>query len=313
MTRGRRKRAGAQIGLCQNRLVDPLALRSPTTNPRRPLPTETVKTKASTPYCIDAPEGVKPDPCRRTKPPAGSSDDIQPTRGREGHAPLFYGNRPGDCLSYTTCKSSSLFAPRCWKTGNRAMYKACPDCEYFTEDASTTTCPECGSGLQLTMLRPARVGGGGAGAEPGDDDELVAPRTEALELPAAVRLTQIGAGIFIFFAVSRWGTRILSLLIGPDAEVTSQGQVVYLFVYTAFLYVAASLTGGAVAGAWSVNWVPQGIGVGLGVLAIPLILLILFLPESMPLYLVGVLVTTGLTVLGAYIGHRLVRPSQYYS
>ena len=58
---------------------------------------------------------------------------------------------------------------------------------------------------------------------------------------------------------------------------------------------------------------PQGIGVGLGVLAIPLVLLILFLPESLPLYLLGVLVTTAFTVLGAYIGHRLVRPSQFYS
>ena len=145
-----------------------------------------------------------------------------------------------------------------------------------------------------------------------EDEPVLIPKTESLELPPLVRLTQIGAGIFIFFAVSRWGSRILMLLIGPNAEVSTQGQAVYLFAYTAFLYIAASLSGGAVAGAWSVNWVPQGIGVGLGVLAIPLILLILFLPESLPLYLVGVLVTTGLTVVGAFIGHKLIRPSQYY-
>jgi hypothetical protein len=148
---------------------------------------------------------------------------------------------------------------------------------------------------------------------PLEDEAAMVPNTEVLELPPAVRLAQIGAGIFIFFAVSRWGSRILTLLIGSNPEVTTQSQMVYLFAYTAFLYIAASLTGGAVAGAWSVNWVPQGIGVGLGVLAIPLVLLILFLPKSLPLYLLGVLVTTAFTVLGAYIGHRLVRPSQFYS
>ena len=139
------------------------------------------------------------------------------------------------------------------------------------------------------------------------------PHTESLELPVGVRLGQIGAGIFIFLAVSRWGQRILFFLIGSGAQVDTAGQVAYLMGYTCFLYVAASLAGGAVAGAWSVNWVPQGIGVGFGVLAIPLLLLLLFLPESLPIYLIGVLITTGLTVLGAYIGHRVVRPCQFFS
>ncbi len=191
------------------------------------------------------------------------------------------------------------------------MYKTCSACEFFTEEVTASTCPECGGSLQLTMLRPAHAEGGD-GAESVEDEPVLLPHTEALELPPVVRLTQIGAGIFIFFAVSRWGSRILMLLIGPNAEVATQGQAIYLFAYTAFLYVAASLTGGAVAGAWSVNWIPQGIGVGMGVLAIPLVLLILFLPESLLLYLVGVVVTTVLTVLGAFIGHKLVRPSQYY-
>jgi hypothetical protein len=191
------------------------------------------------------------------------------------------------------------------------MFKTCPDCEFYTDVVSEGTCPDCGSGLQLTMLKPARSSL--AEGQAPEEEEAFVPNTESLELPPVVRLTQIGAGIFVFLAVSRWGSRILFLLIGEDAEVSTQGQAVYLFAYTAFLYAAASLAGGAVAGAWSVNWVPQGIGVGLGVLAIPLFLLILFLPESMPIYLLGVLLTTALTVLGAYIGHRLVRPSQFYS
>ena len=146
-----------------------------------------------------------------------------------------------------------------------------------------------------------------------EPEEVCVPHTESLELPLGVRLTQIGAGIFIFLAVSRWGQRILLFLIGSDAQVDTAGQAAYLLAYTCFLYVAASLAGGAVAGAWSVNWVPQGIGVGFGVLAIPLFLLLIFLPESLPIYLIGVAITTGLTILGAYLGHRIVRPAQFIS
>ncbi len=193
------------------------------------------------------------------------------------------------------------------------MHKICGECEFYSVDVSQQACPECGSQLQLTMLPPP----GTAAEDPTLDAKeaiaVCAPRTESLELPLGIRVTQIGAGIFIFLAVSRWGQRILILLIGSEAQVDTTGQAVYLFAYTTFLYVAAALAGGAVAGAWSVNWVPQGIGVGLGVLAIPLLLLLFLLPESVPVYLIGVLVTTGLTILGAYLGHRLVRPAQFIS
>ena len=126
-------------------------------------------------------------------------------------------------------------------------------------------------------------------------------------------MVQIATGILVFLLVSRWGGRILILLIGSNAQVATPGQAVYLAVYTCLLYVAAALAGGAVAGAWSVNWIPQGIGVGFGVLIVPLMLLLFFLPESLPIYLVGCGHHTGLTVLGAYLGHLLVRPAQYIS
>jgi hypothetical protein len=192
------------------------------------------------------------------------------------------------------------------------MYKTCSDCGYFTDEVTESTCPSCSSGLRLTMLPPSR-GAMGENSVSAEEVALMVPRTEAMELPPAIRLAQIGTGIAIFFAVSRWGSRALTFLIGAEAQVSTQGQLFYLYGYTAFLYVAAAVAGGAVAGAWSVNWVPQGIGVGLGVLAIPLLVLILFMPDSLPIYLLGVLVTTAFTVLGAYVGHKLVRPSQFYS
>ena len=79
---------------------------------------------------------------------------------------------------------------------------------------------------------------------------------------------------------------------------------------TFVIFGVAALVGGAIAGAWSVNWIPQGIGVGLGLFAIPTILLVLFIPESIIVYLIIVCVTTPVTVLGAYLGHVLIRPTR---
>ncbi len=190
------------------------------------------------------------------------------------------------------------------------MHKICSECEFYSVDLSMTECPECAANMRLTTLPPAGLKLT-ASDEPEPEPVEPVPSGEALELPLAVRLAQIGTGIFVFFAVSRWGTRILLLLIGSRTSVETSAQAAYLFVYTALLYVSASLAGGAVAGAWSVNWIPQGLGVGLGVLVFPLIILLIFAPESIPVYLIGVVVTTALTVLGAFVGHKLIRPSHF--
>lgn len=188
------------------------------------------------------------------------------------------------------------------------MFKVCGECDYFSQDTSLTECPDCSARLQLTSLPPK-----GVEIVTENDAVLCSPVCEAMELPPVVRLAQVVTGVAIFFMVTRWGNRILFFLIGSDPDVNTAAEAAYLMGYTCFLYVAASLAGGAVAGAWSVNWVPQGIGVGLGVLAIPMILLLILLPSSVPIYLIGVMVTTLLKVLGAYVGHRIVRPSQFIS
>jgi hypothetical protein len=194
------------------------------------------------------------------------------------------------------------------------MFKTCPLCQFYSKDTSIDRCPTCGGPVQLTMLPPAGLTDVEVDPHTDRDECLIArPRTEALELPLAVRLGQIITGIAVFFAVSRWGQRALTFLIGVSPEVTTGGQAAYLFIYSCLLYLAASLAAGAVAGAYSVNWVPQGIGVGMGVLFLPLVLLVLFLPQSLPLYLIGVLITTALTVAGAYLGHRIIQPSQFLS
>ncbi len=45
--------------------------------------------------------------------------------------------------------------------------------------------------------------------------------------------------------------------------------------------------------------------------AIPLLLLLLFLPQSLPMFLLIVGGTTVLTILGAYLGHTLIPPMRY--
>ena len=96
-------------------------------------------------------------------------------------------------------------------------------------------------------------------------------------------------------------------------ELTKFGQAAYVVACTALIYVMAALLGGGLAGACSVNWVPQGIGVGVGVFLLPILVMVIFMPASLPLFFLGILVTTPLTVLGAFMGHKAIRPSQFLS
>jgi hypothetical protein len=115
----------------------------------------------------------------------------------------------------------------------------------------------------------------------------------------------------MFFAVTRWGSRAFQMLTPAELEIENGAQIWFVLGYMAFIYIVASLVAGATAGAWSVNWIPQGIGVATGVLLIPLILLTLIQPESPTWYLVGVFATTLLTLFGAFIGHKLIRPTRF--
>ena len=91
------------------------------------------------------------------------------------------------------------------------MHKTCDDCDFFTQDTSQQACPNCGSLLQFTMLPPrAAPGNGDPVPESEENNEICLPKMESMELPIGVRLTQIGAGIFIFLAVTRWGQRACS-------------------------------------------------------------------------------------------------------
>jgi hypothetical protein len=74
--------------------------------------------------------------------------------------------------------------------------------------------------------------------------------------------------------------------------------------------VAAAFGAGIIAGAATINWIPQGLGVAGGLLVIPLLLLLVFAPESLAVYMIIVVLTTGITMVGAFLGHKLLPPSR---
>jgi hypothetical protein len=72
----------------------------------------------------------------------------------------------------------------------------------------------------------------------------------------------------------------------------------------------AAIGGGGAAGFWAKNWVLQGLGVAAGVLAVPLLVSIVTPPESWPMFLLTLVLTSTLAVVGAFVGHLIVRPTR---
>ena len=180
------------------------------------------------------------------------------------------------------------------------MAQVCSACAYYTAQADSTSCPRCGQRLQFTMLGPPSMHA--EEEERHEQPAWVRPPdhcVEVLELPLSVRLGQIASGIGAFFVMRRFGSLFLMVCFGDLLFHESPVVVITAsIVISLVIYGTAAILAGVIAGAWSVNWVPQGIGVGLGLFAIPLFLLALFIPQSLILYLMIVLVTTPLTVFG---------------
>jgi hypothetical protein len=192
------------------------------------------------------------------------------------------------------------------------MARICSNCSYYDAEGDQPACPQCGGALQFTMLGPPS----GAPEEEAPTEKPAWSRpeefeAEILEQPLAVRLAQISAGIGFYFVVRWMAAMVLAvsfaeLLFHSDPNVAA----VTLGAILIAVYAVAALVAGAIAGAWTVNWVPQGIGVGAGLFVIPLVLLLFTSPESLVFYLIVVFLTTVFTVVGAYLGHVLVKPSR---
>ena len=51
---------------------------------------------------------------------------------------------------------------------------------------------------------------------------------------------------------------------------------------------------------------PQGLGVAAGVLFIPLVMMLVFAPDNWPQFCITLVLTTGMTIVGAFLGGVLV-------
>ncbi len=193
---------------------------------------------------------------------------------------------------------------------DKTMAKICNDCNFYDAEGEESVCPQCGTMMQITMLAPANADPIQMAAEQ-ETWENEPVQYEVLEQPAGMRMSQIGTGIAIYFVVWRFGSRFLEFCFGHVLYETDMqtGMLVAAGILLA-LYVVAALTAGVVAGAWTVNWIPQGIGVGGGIFFLPILLLLLFWPESLGYFFIIVGITTAISVIGAWVGHKMIPASR---
>lgn len=213
------------------------------------------------------------------------------------------------------------------------MAHVCRNCDYFDESGTyTASCPTCGGNMRLTLLDPRATATAtldppadratedrsecwrGSAHDTGtqsDWGDLYAYGYEEIEAPWTFRYAQIGAGVGAYFFVWRWGGRFLtSLSIASLDGPADENQIMVLGIGGLILNCAAALFGGGAAGIWAKNWILQSLGVATGVFAIPLVGMLVFAPESWPMFCISLAATSVLTMLGAYLGHLLVKPTR---
>lgn len=195
------------------------------------------------------------------------------------------------------------------------MPKQCSECDFWSEENELQICPECEADMLFTMLGPKeemdRVAESERQAPPW---KKVSDRCfEVMEQPLNWRFAQIGVGIVFYYAVSRWGGRVLGLMmlgaIGDDTDPARVEQA--LWFGATGVQILAALMGGIIASAWVVNWLPQGLGVAAAVFALPIVLLCLSQHESATALLTMAILSVMCTIAGSYLGHHLIRPMRY--
>lgn len=213
------------------------------------------------------------------------------------------------------------------------MAHVCGNCDYFDGSGThTSQCPSCGGNMRFTMLDPRSIATATLDRPDEQPREPVresssarAPKSstkpawhdpyaygyEEVEAPWEFRYAQIGAGIGAYFFVWRWGRRIITLMVMTSPDGPPKGkELVALGVGILVLNCCAALFGGGAAGMWAKNWILQGLGVAAGVLVIPLVGMLIFVPESWPYFCVTLAATSALTMLGAFLGHWIVKPTR---
>ena len=195
------------------------------------------------------------------------------------------------------------------------MPQMCASCNYHTDDESENVCPNCGESLQYTLLGPRGIS---LDAEPEPppaiwEQEPVPEELDEVEQPWGMRFGQIvsailGAYLFLYIG----GPWILGRFLADapkDARLEQilEGATLLFWVIT----ILATIIASAVAGAGTINWTVQGLGVATG-LILPWALLLTLNPKTILTALVFLAVGVSLCLAGAFIGHRLVPPPRVH-
>ncbi|MBI3840175.1 MAG: hypothetical protein HY288_19815 [Planctomycetia bacterium] len=193
------------------------------------------------------------------------------------------------------------------------MPYVCGRCDFFdVEGARGSACPSCGGDMRFTMLDP-RATATATLDEPTQPawQDAFAYGYEEIEAPWSFRYAQIGVGISTYSFVWCWGRRIVTLFIGAPLSGSRPEKTQFaLGVGILVMNCLAALAGGAAAGFWARNWIPQGLGVAAGAIGIPLVFALIFPPGSWPLFSITLAATSALAAAGAFLGHLLVKPTR---
>jgi hypothetical protein len=195
------------------------------------------------------------------------------------------------------------------------MPKQCSECDFWSEENDPQICPECGADMTFTMFGPKNDMEREAEAERKSPPwKKISDRCfEVMEQPFNWRMAQIGVGIVFYCGASRWGGRLLGLMmLGAIGDDTDPARVEQALWFGAMgVQILAAVLGGIIASAWVVNWLPQGLGVAAAVFALPIILLFFMQHESRSVLIMMTSVSVMCTIAGAYLGHHIIRPMRY--
>ncbi len=203
------------------------------------------------------------------------------------------------------------------------MARICAACNHYDSAGNEERCPECQGEMRLTFLEPQ-----GASLA---DDPMAAQRalqenfqrsSRPVELSGKSRLVQIGMGVSIQSTILYYGHVLVGFAYAEVLRETQPQSFSLMILCISFgVYVLASLVGGGIAGAWCVNWMTQGVVVGVGVAAMAVLRTILGLIGSPAVQETGLLllvvallaiatITIALTIAGALLGHLMIRPTR---
>jgi hypothetical protein len=193
------------------------------------------------------------------------------------------------------------------------MPYVCRSCDYYDESGnSNCDCPECGGAMRFTMI--GRATATATLDAPAPREEWRNPYKygyDEIEAPWAFRYAQIGVGITLYWIVSRVvGLAILVPMILSMAHVPPEKAAAVLIAASLAIYCVAAVAGGAVAGFWARSWVVQGLGVVAGISLVPLVIALVTAPAASAMVLISAALTCPFTVLGAFIGHLIVKPTR---